>query len=58
MFGDHGQASVHRALDLLAKAVRNRQPPAPIGATPSLLATELDQLHGCLSRETPATPGS
>lgn len=55
MFGDHGQARVQRALDLLANAVGDGQPPAPIGAMPSLLATELDQLHGCLSRETPAT---
>jgi uncharacterized membrane protein YccC len=56
MFGHHGQARVHRALDLLANAVRDRQSPAPIGPMPPLLATELDQLHGCLSREAPATP--
>ncbi|SBV35466.1 conserved membrane hypothetical protein [uncultured Stenotrophomonas sp.] len=54
MFGNDGLGQVRRALERLGAAIRDKQPPAVIGATPPLLASELDNLHRCLSRE-PAT---
>ncbi|MGB3392964.1 MAG: FUSC family protein [Stenotrophomonas sp.] len=56
MFGSDGLAEVQRAIEQLITAVGDKQPPAAFGPTPALLATELDNLRQCLSREPAAPP--
>lgn len=56
MFHDGGEARVHRALDILANAIRDGRPPAPIDAIPPVLGIEIDNLHRCLAQEPPVVP--
>ena len=50
LFADGGEAAVHEALRILARAVETREPPAPLPPLPPLLERELHNLHDCLSR--------
>ena len=56
MFHDKGEARVHRALDILANAIRDGRPPASIDAMPAVLGIEVDNLHQCLAQEIPVAP--
>jgi len=55
MFGSEGRAQIRHAIEELGAAIRDNRPPAAAGPTPPLLATELDNLYQCLSREPAAT---